>query len=1411
MSTPGYRQRVPLFDGWTGPETTGPTLTPKGLAWLVAVVLLAGAALFLAAPSPLWAADGAAEVCDGIDNDGDGDVDEGFDIGDADCIVAGALAPSAAADDPPPEVCDGVDNDGDGDVDEGFDVGADCAIASTNAFGTCETQGTKQCTADTTGTECVLGDGVELDEAEPEILAANDLSCFDDIDNDCDDTIDVDGGLVDGAPVGPDAACVTAVEAFCNGFDDDNDGGVDEDFGVGAACSEGIGECERTGSVVCDITDPTQQLTKCSVSAGNPSPENTPGEFGCVDGLDNDCDGLVDIADPSCQTGEVCDGLDNDGDGVPDEDFTDLGEACIVGVGACEVDGVRVCNAPGDGTQCNVVALLPGIEGPSGATCSDGIDNDCDGLVDGDDPSCASADIAVSCSLVSLKFDHGPAPHGPALGPNGPKTMPPGTSCEEKFRLEIESNVDPQFLTAEIMGLNPDGSLIDFSPTTLPVQDGDELHLNSRIDPEDWKVDDKGRFIDVFAPVPLVRVTADTGQNRVEAFCSHIPWLNVDKPSGADQVVSASEGNLVEVVVPIPRVDPTTLGIVVDGVDILDDMHLNVDPATEFPNPGAPISGTIDINGQMVTVGNLVVDTAEDLHLLGVNSLTMTLENLGGGGHIVVVNGDPRADALPRQTSAECHLDDVLDAGTVSVFGITIHEPAAGSEVPAGDTTVSATVSHGREIVEAEVQGVAASLGPQTCSPLTFDAFGETFSVDTCTREILETLPQTDLSMPLQLGTIDLGQNDLTIGAQDDLLNRVFARQRFTSGIGTTVPPGALTLSPQARAAIEESLELELQDAFAGSPEALQPVEIEVTADAISINLAFVFGITDEGINGFFQSVCTDALDAVEMAVDEALEGVSFDPVTIPVDGACDPTVRLTGLSLDFLGDLTCNVDSHQDFLTVNVTLPTIDFFVGVEGRCKDKFLGVCISEVVVNLNLNVVLSDFGIMFDLDEDLVLNGGSADPADFITGVIDVMSPGSGVEINCIAGFLADVLNFFSFGLIDFEGDATDAIQDALTFSVDIPEALRASNPDPLEVQKIEINEEIVEADGLEVEQDILQIMITEEGLTGTIGAAFTVPLPEEEGIEATILESPAPEFPIPNSKELFFAASDDIFNLLFAAIGLQGAFTTTCVDPDLTLEDTLPVDCDALVGSDPFQTDVMIGRCHGAKGIDCTTLVNPGQGFVCQQTKDQLAASNISKDTGLLFCANQPLAPRTLIRDLVPTPDVVEAQIHASDLVVTIALDRDGDDQFDPNQNFAIAQTCMGIDLDVTKDCKLSDACFDLNLDTEFTLGMPTPGSAQIVRTVVGVNDSVGMECGGILNLGSGPVLLTEAGTSGPVDTIQDNIEQIVQIFEALGLDLGSLVGLSDPAVLAIDVPTYADPDCADCAEYVGITGDIVIP
>lgn len=59
------------------------------------------------------------EECDGLDNNGDGEIDEGFDTdgdGFADCD--------------PPEVCDGVDNNGDGNIDEGFDVDGDGFVSA---------------------------------------------------------------------------------------------------------------------------------------------------------------------------------------------------------------------------------------------------------------------------------------------------------------------------------------------------------------------------------------------------------------------------------------------------------------------------------------------------------------------------------------------------------------------------------------------------------------------------------------------------------------------------------------------------------------------------------------------------------------------------------------------------------------------------------------------------------------------------------------------------------------------------------------------------------------------------------------------------------------------------------------------------------------------------------------------------------------------------------------------------------------------------------------------------------------------------------------------------------------------------------------------------------------------------------
>ena len=227
-------------------------------------------------------------------------------------------------------------------------------------------------------------------------------------------------------------------EQSCDDIDNDCDGSVDEDFpfvsldgvslvGVGMSC--GVGRCAG-GVTVCDASGTG---VRCSTDDDvMPETCNT---------LDDDCDGLVDAADAldlvagdlrSCETqagvcvgatkpaelcsggawqpcgpneylthapstyelnGELrCDDLDNDCDGAVDEDFphqlangavvTGVGESC--GVGAC-MGGTTVCNASGDGVVCPT-------ESEVAVEVCNGVDDDCDGLTDADDPQLGEND-----------------------------------------------------------------------------------------------------------------------------------------------------------------------------------------------------------------------------------------------------------------------------------------------------------------------------------------------------------------------------------------------------------------------------------------------------------------------------------------------------------------------------------------------------------------------------------------------------------------------------------------------------------------------------------------------------------------------------------------------------------------------------------------------------------------------------------------------------------------------------------------------------------------------------------------------------------------------------------------------------------------------------------------------------------
>lgn len=82
----------------------------------------------------------------------------------------------------------------------------------------------------------------------------------------------------------------------CDGQDNNCNGTVDEGFNVGSSCTVGVGTCQRTGSSVCAANGQAQ----CSATPGTPSAEI------CGDGLDNDCDGVVDNGCSLPPPGDAC-------------------------------------------------------------------------------------------------------------------------------------------------------------------------------------------------------------------------------------------------------------------------------------------------------------------------------------------------------------------------------------------------------------------------------------------------------------------------------------------------------------------------------------------------------------------------------------------------------------------------------------------------------------------------------------------------------------------------------------------------------------------------------------------------------------------------------------------------------------------------------------------------------------------------------------------------------------------------------------------------------------------------------------------------------------------------------------------------------------------------------------------------
>jgi len=337
---------------------------------------------------------GAAPDPNDVDNDGDGFTENEGDCNDADP----AIYPGA------PELCDGLDNDCNGVVDDGI-----AATPTQCGVGACAATGELACVGGQMVDSCVAGTPT--------------AEACDGLDNDCNGVVD-DGIAATPTQCGVGAcaatgelACVggrmvdsctpgTPTAEVCDGLDNDCNGVVDD--GIAATPTQcGVGACAATGELACVGG---QMVDSCV--AGNPTAEV------CTDGVDNDCDGLADSADvvdcppvSACDgfipqpttcgvgacaatgettctdvggaqvigdtciagtpTAEVCDGVDNDCDGGVDNGIAATPTQC--GAGACAATGELACVGGQMVDSC--------VAGTPTAEVCDGLDNDCDWVV----------------------------------------------------------------------------------------------------------------------------------------------------------------------------------------------------------------------------------------------------------------------------------------------------------------------------------------------------------------------------------------------------------------------------------------------------------------------------------------------------------------------------------------------------------------------------------------------------------------------------------------------------------------------------------------------------------------------------------------------------------------------------------------------------------------------------------------------------------------------------------------------------------------------------------------------------------------------------------------------------------------------------------------------------------------------